>query len=421
MSARSVSDLSEMSKLILAVIEPWPRSKKNVFSSYKSRAKKNSMTEDEAIQWAARSTGIFDQVIATANSSDSSANSAPTALPAAAYETEQTLGLTDANSVGVRRQSESARQPANIPPTGKVLSFPALPTAPQVVPTSPSNSQEKPSIADPTSSANSAQQAKSRGLALKVIRHAATAWLKVHGVRYSVFKLIVYAALVPASSQAVHSFFKGLDLYGNSTLNFGFAILLTAAVDILAIDMLTRAATALRMGQRSWGNVGLLSATLLVITGNVLLTHQNMSNNASIGARVQVESDWKGEVAEKETQLSTAEEAFAEADGRYLSMKWPGNSDPAGCELGKVKGCRGPFTKDTRELQAKQIAAKTKLASAQAALTATKATKPVEVQGISQGVLELRIWLYAVLWGLIVLASVVAPIHGKGKESHGIS
>jgi len=412
MSARSVSDLSEMSKQILAVIEAWPRSKKNVFSSYKSRAKKLKMTEDQAIQWAAKSTGIFEQALGAANGPKVPTTVLPTALPTAVDNDKQTHVLPPANSVGIRCQSEK-KMPAiaNDTPTGKLLSFPSLPTIPSM-PTATDDTQEIVTYASCTGSTNT--QVKEQALVFKLLRHTATAWVKVHGLRYSVFKLIVYAALVPASSQAVYAFFKGLDLYGNITLNLGFAILLTAAVDILAIDMLTRAATALRMGQRNWGNAGLLAAALLVIGGNVLLTHQNMSNDARIGARIKAESDWKIEVANRANQLSAAEEGFADANGRYLSVKWRGNPDPEGCELDKVQNCRGPYATDARDLQGQQIAAKAKLTSAQAALVDAKASKPVEGQGISQGVLELRICFYAVLWGLIVLASLVAPLQRKG-------
>ncbi len=234
----------------------------------------------------------------------------------------------------------------------------------------------------------------------------------VHELRYLIFKLIFYCALVPTTAQAVHAFFSGINLYGNTTANFRVALILTVAVDLMTIDMLTRGANGLRVKWQK-SAFGLVLAAFAAIGFNIWLTNQNLHNGANLEAKAKIEAETKADLSRSESELKIAQNRFAKAQGIYLATKWAGNSDPEACEAGK-EGCRGPFISTTKDLQADALSAKSQAETANLSFEKKKSSQPVVAENsISEGDLSLRIWFYVALWTLILLASVVAPLPRK--------
>ncbi len=244
------------------------------------------------------------------------------------------------------------------------------------------------------------------------LSRAAEGFRRVHSTRYGIFKLVCYAALIPASSQSVLAFFNGLDLYGSLLWNKIFAYGLTAAVDLLAIDMFTRGVQEARVKFRCWRTILLLAGALLVIGSNVMLAKQNMKNDANIDSAAKVLSKWESDLAKKDQALVDAKSDASKAIGAYLAAKWRGNPDPTACESGSVTDCKGPYSSAAKDAQADSIAKALDVKNADAAVEAFKLTKPAgNTAGtvVTEGVLSLRQWFYMALWGLIILASLAAP------------
>lgn len=245
------------------------------------------------------------------------------------------------------------------------------------------------------------------------LSRAAEGFRRVHSTRYGIFKLVCYAALIPASSQSVLAFFNGLDLYGSLLWNKIFAYGLTAAVDLLAIDMFTRGVQEARVKFRRWRTILLLAGALLVIGSNVMLARQNMKNDANIDSTAKALSKWESDLAKKDQALVDAKSAASKAMGAYLAAKWRGNPDPSACESGAVTDCKGPYSSAAMDAQADSIAKALDVKNADAAVETFKFTKPAGntagTAAITEGVLSLRQWFYMALWGLIILASLAAP------------
>lgn len=426
MSSQTLPDVSELSKQIMTLIEPMPREKKNSFSAHKSRARKKAekakrpITEEEAIIAAAIKMGIYGAENPLASDTGLATCEVPPPDPTSNLnggnelsETLETSVMNGANSYsysGGRETSEEQVIPRNVinfpPQAGTSSRLPPAAVAEAAFEQMPESSL----IGEVDKAEATATKTKVSGIDDSGVQRKyriARNLDRLFSHRYLLFKLVCYSALVPASSKAVHAFFQGLDLYGNETANLVFAVILTASVDLIAIDMLTRAAAQIK-NRWQWSAFGLLFLSLAVIALNIGLAFKNMSNDASLDARAKSEREWQDGLTKKETELSQANEAYAVAQGNYLSTKWAGNPDPKACEEGSGT-CRGPFITRSVSLQSEVLAAEAKKMEAQASFDKIKSEKPVDGAAISKGVLDLRIWFYSVLWGFIIMASIASP------------
>lgn len=240
----------------------------------------------------------------------------------------------------------------------------------------------------------------------------AKAWVGYR--KYSIYKYIFYAALVPTSAQAVHKFMEDLNLYGHSSANFAVSLILTIAVDLLGIDLLTRAFKNLR----AWGiaaGVSQLTAAAFIIGANIALTFLNLSNNAQVQEKERRLSEWAVSIAEKQSTVEKTRKDLSSAQIDYLLAKWKGSPSPEKCEMDN-NGCKGPFLKASEALYSSAYSAKTSHEAAIEDLKKFEALKPSDNVEGSKGDLNLKLYFYLILWGLILITVLAAPV-GKGDRN----
>jgi hypothetical protein len=393
-----MSELTPEAQLIRAKHDALPRDVQKVFSTYERRARERLAKmgmADESLVWVEG----WNKFLLT-----------PTAktyfeMQAAEPEDAKVLPIRVGASVAVADDAEAETLPEEPeqPEPGPIGARAIDPEpAPNVMP---------PPAAVLTAPIEVQKPVRSEATVAERLKYALFALRELHSLRYGLFKLICYAALIPASAQAVVAFFTALDAYGSWTRIFAYV--LTASVDLLAIDLLTRSVRDLKVKF----TVGALSLGLsagAVIALNVVLTRMNMHNSANLEETASVAQKYKTDLKEKEAVVTKAQAEFSAARGKFLSLKWPGATDAEGCDTGAVK-CRGPFVTNNPsaiEAQAEMLTRKSDLDAAKDVKKDFEAAKPVAPAGalkVSEGMLTQRLAFYCVLWGLIVLASFAAP------------
>lgn len=402
-------DLTPEASAIVARYETLPRNLQNSFNSYKTRAKKG---RDEELAESELLLEAWDRFVSSpgyqAYLTEKQAEAVPAAPSIEPAEPEGKLLILRAGAASAASFEEAEEGPE------AVVEQPAAVQA--AVEPAPVAEAQPPVQRAPAPVAEPQRQEGRFVHFLKALEH-------VHSVRYGIFKLICAMVLIPASAQAVVSFFNGLDLYGSEQVNKILAYVLTAAVDLIAIDMFTRAVQEARSGfWRSRVMIPLIGS-VIVIGGNILMASMNMRNSANIESTQASVSDWQKRMDDKEADLKSAQADLAKAKGVFLSLKWPGASDPVACEAGTVK-CRGPFVTSNPGIgpaQAELVAKQDAVTTAETAIEDWKAEKPLAMTSqtsvVTEGVLNQREVFYCVLWALIILASLAAPAPTRNPAS----
>ncbi len=457
MSVQSVPELSEMSKLILKAIRELPRDKKKSFASYKSRAKKRLHSEDAAIKEAGAKMHVVDSItvaeresvvvnqLTTLTVNKIAVSDQVTTLGnhPTTYYLKMTTGDVVASSggyfgyhlgqVGTEtfascKVGEDHADNKEQNPRSNVIPFPTLLThfsgervSDAVTRDEISKDGDIAVVTDNTLDGSGFDKGTEAGQPQPVedssdcrddsadrskIRYYAKV---VFAYRYIMFKFICYLVLVPASALSVTAFVSSLGIYRSDSVVKAVAFVLTAAVDLLFLDVVTRGIKELRAGSNWKKWTGQLLAASVILALNVGLSFLNFRNNAKVDALSTLAAEQGTELRNLRQDVKHAQEKFASAQSNFLVKKWSGSADPFACEEGRVI-CKGPFLSSNKDEQREMLPAKPLVDNAKAALT-VPSIGPSSVIDLSssRGNLTLQMAFYLAIWSLIILATFVGP------------
>lgn len=234
---------------------------------------------------------------------------------------------------------------------------------------------------------------------------------------YGFARAILYVFIIAFSRQPVESLFQALDVFGSAHLNAISALVATITMDLLAMNLFSRAVeSAFGAGRQKLERcLAYGIPAILIVAANVFLTHENLNIKANVAANADAELEWKKDLAAAKDAQQKAGEGYAAAKAAFMAKKWKGALVPDDCESGKVN-CKGPYIQATAAEQEAFLKAGTSLELAKGELKKLEDAKPAVSDAGSEGAVTQKLLVYLVLWASVFLSYVYQP-RGRPSEA----